>query len=164
MKGRTSLNKKDIWIGVIFILISIFLFRETFTFYISPEKVAEPALWPRIILGLIILLSLGLIYSGIKSEPEKKKEKLDRFGDTRVGLAILVTLIFLGIFKPIGFAISVILYFLAITYVLEPKKDIKTFAIRLIQAIVLTVVIHFVFGVALSVRLPHGILPKKWFI
>ena len=158
------MNKKDIRIGILFILISILLFKETFTFYISPNKVAEPALWPRIILGLIILLSLGLIYSGIKSKPEKKEKKRDNNGDIRVGLAIAATLVFLGIFKPIGFAISVVSYFIAITYILEPKKDIKTFVIRLIQAIALTVVIHFVFGVALSVRLPHGILPKKWFI
>lgn len=157
------MNKKDIGFGILFILISIFMFCETFNFYNPPQQIAEPALWPRIVLALIVLLSLGLIYSGIRSKPEEKRES-NRAGDIRVLLSMVATLLFLEAFKPIGFAISIILYFLAITYILEPSKDLKTFAIRLAQAATLTILIHFIFGVALSVRLPHGILPRKWFI
>lgn len=138
------------------------MFCETFNFYNPPQQIAEPALWPRIVLALIVLLSLGLIYSGIRSKPEEKRES-NRAGDIRVLLSMVATLLFLEAFKPIGFVISIILYFLAITYILEPKKDLKTFAIRLAQAVILAILIHFIFGVALSVRLPHGILPRQWF-
>lgn len=159
------MNKRDISFGIAFILISIVMFMETFNFYNPPQQIVEPALWPRIILTLLVLLSLGLIYSGIKGKPqeEHKKEESNRTGDLRVVLAMLATVLFLAVFKPLGFALSIIFYFLAITYILEPKKDLKTFAIRFVQALTLSLLIHFIFGVALSVRLPHGILPKKWF-
>lgn len=159
------MNKRDISFGIAFILISIVMFMETFNFYNPPQQIAEPALWPRIILTLLVLLSLGLIYSGIKGKPqeEHEKEESNRAGDLRVVLAMLATVVFLAVFKPLGFVISIIFYFLAITYILEPKKDLKTFALRFAQALALSLLIHFIFGVALSVRLPHGILPKKWF-
>lgn len=156
------MNKRDIGFGVLFIIISIFLFRETFNFYNPPQQIAEPALWPRIMLVLLVILSLGLIYSGIKNKPEKKKEK-SRAGDTRVILAMVATVLFLEAFKPLGFVISVLLYYIAITLILEPTKDPKTLGIRFLQAAILVLFIHFVFGKALSVRLPHGILPRHWF-
>lgn len=109
-----------------------------------------------------MVLSLGLIYAGIKGKPDEKKEK-NRAGDTRVILAMVVTVLFLQAFRPIGFAISILLYYVAITYILEPTKDLKTLSIRFLQALILVVLIHFIFGVALSVRLPNGVLPKQWF-
>ena len=156
------MNKRDIGFGVLFILLSIPLFLETFNFYNPPQQIAEPALWPRIVLVLLVLLSLGLIYTGFKGKPQEKSEG-HRGGDLRVALAMVATVLFLEAFKPLGFVFSILLYFLAITYILEPTKDPKVFVVRLIQATVLVVLIHFIFGVALSVRLPHGILPKQWF-
>jgi len=156
------LNKKDIVIGIIFILISIAMFRETFSFHNPPQQIAEPALWPRIVIILIIIFSLGLIYSGFKCK-HHEKTKRNHAGDIRVALAMLATGLFLAAFKPLGFAISIPCYFVFITYILEPRGDLKTFAIRLVQAALLTILIHFIFGVALSVRLPNGILPKKLF-
>jgi len=160
------LKKRDIGFGIVFILISIFLYRETFNFYKPPQQIAVPALWPRIVLILLVILSLGLIYTGIKSKPDEKKEKKEennRAGDYRVLAAMVATLLFLEVFKPLGFAISTMIYFVALTYILEPTKDIKVFGVRIFQALVMVIIIYFVFGVALSVRLPHGILPKRWF-
>lgn len=138
------------------------MYKETFNFYNPPQQIAEPALWPRIVLFLIVVLSLGLIYTGFKSKPEGKSES-NRAGDIRVGLAMAATLLFLFAFKPLGFVFSIILYYIAMAYILEPTKDVKTFGIRLVQAVVLALIVHFIFGVALSVRLPNGILPKSWF-
>jgi len=74
--------------------------------------------------------------------------------------AMVATLLFLEVFKPLGFAISTMIYFVALTYILEPTKDIKVFGVRIFQALVMVIIIYFVFGVALSVRLPTAFYRK----
>lgn len=182
------MKKVDIGIGVFLFALCCFLFYVTFGFYQPPTQIAGPSLWPRIILICLALLSLGLIAQGVRSGRTAPKDAaageerasakapaagqslaaglnsyLAHPGERRVLLAVLAVLLFNFLFKPLGFVISVPLFFIALTYILEPTKKPRDFFVRLAQALVITLVVYLVFYQLLSVRLPLGFLPKKWF-
>lgn len=159
-------------------MICLLLLNESRNFYVPPGTVAGPALWPRIILGLLAILSLVLMYAGYKNTPKGQKEKPEAVsgskdslaqkwasltpGNKRVLAAMLVTMIFLFLFQPLGFIISITAYFLVITYILEPTKNPKQIGFRIAQALALTAFIYMVFSKGLSVRLPAGIIHANW--
>ena len=183
------MKKADIGIGVFLLILSCFLFYVTFDFYHPPTQIAGPALWPRILLICLALLSLGLIRQGslagrAQKEPAQRqtaqrepaaevqtsqsffqglKAYLANPGERRVLFAVLAVLLFNFLFKPLGFILSVPLFFLSLTYILEPSKRPRDFFLRLLQGLAVTAVAYLVFFRLLSVRLPLGILPKKWF-
>lgn len=165
------MGKKDMIFGGSLFLICVLLIIETFNFYSPPNQIAGPSLWPRIILTLLAALSLVLVYSGFRKlqaergqASQEVKEPFLNPKTKRVMAAIVSTIGFLVAFRTLGFAISVIIYFVIITYILEPLKGAKPLLIRIGQAVLLVAFIYFVFGKGLSVRLPNGILPNSWFI
>lgn len=173
------MKKADIGIGVFLLILSCFLFYVTFDFYRPPTQIAGPALWPRILLICLALLSLGLIRQGILAGRGQRKAAgrakasqglfqgikayLANPGERRVLLAVAAVLLFNFLFKPLGFILSVPLFFLSLTYILEPSKSPRDLFLRLLQGLAVTAVVYLVFFRLLSVRLPLGILPKKWF-
>lgn len=176
------MSKKDTIFGALLFLICLLLLNETRNFYSPPDTAAGPALWPRIILGLLAALSLVLMYAGYKNTPKKQQESqaagaaagsrdslAKRLfgltpGNKRVLAAMFATMVFLLLFQPLGFIISITAYFLVVTYILEPTKKPKQIGLRIIQALALTAFIYMVFGKGLSVRLPAGIIPATWLL
>lgn len=175
-----KMGKRDMIFGGLLFLICLLLLNESRNFYVPPDTVAGPALWPRIVLGLLAVLSLVLMYVGYKHIPKGQKENQEAVsgnqgsltkkwasltpGNKRVLAAMLVTMIFLFLFQPLGFIISITAYFLVITYILEPTKNPKQIGFRIVQALALTAFIYMVFSKGLSVRLPAGIIPATWLL
>ena len=157
------MKKGDIIFGGILLLACVLLFLETGKFYIPPTSIdAPPSLWPRIILTLLIAMLILLIVRAVKKKDGSGAGRIKLLltkESKRVISAIAATVIFLLIFKRVGFMISVFSYFLAATFILEPTKSVKEIVIRVIQAVALVAFIFFVFGKGLSVQLPSG----DWF-
>ena len=162
--------------GAFLLAVCVWLFNVTGTFFSPPNPVAPPAMWPRIIIVLLGVLAIALIVTNliahineIKAAKEKGIElpKADIMGiiyeKRKVLGAMAVTLVFLFTFVPVGFVITCVIYFVVITYILEPSKDHKVLITRVVQAIVLVILIYFVFMRGLNVQLPTGIMPAQWF-
>ena len=158
------MKKGDIIFGSLLLLACVLLFLETGKFYVPPTSIdAPPSLWPRIILILLFAMLVLLVGRSFLKKKDVKAaggKKLFFTGENkRVFSAIAATVIFLFLFKRIGFIISVSSFFLAATFILEPTKNVKEIVIRVIQAAALVAFIFFVFGKGLSVQLPSG----DWF-
>jgi len=161
--------------GAFLLLICVWLFHNTGTFFVPPNPVAPPALWPRIILVLLGSLSVALIVINLREYlREANQRQADGtqaatvdimavvFEKRKVLAAMAATLTFLFSFERVGFVISCLVYYVGITYILEPTKDGKTLALRVVQAAILIALTYLVFIRGLNVQLPAGILPAHW--
>ena len=160
--------------GCFLLVVCFLLYRETQNFFQFPGLVASPALWPQIVIGVLAFLSCALIISSLRAhfrEAKGNKEKSINFNlgalfasiNKKVVLALALTFAFLFAFRHLGFVITILIYYLALTMILAPTKNIKTIAIRAGQSIVLVVAIYLVFLRGLNVLLPIGPFPAYWF-
>ena len=162
-------------------MLCFLLYRETGNFMDLPMFVASPPhLWPRIMLGLLAVLSAMLVAVNAKELLKEKKEKkpegapqgvrekidLKAFfaANKKVVAAMVATLAFLFLFIPLGFAITCFVYFVVITMILEPTRDKKVIIFRVAQSLALIILIFLVFTKGLSVQLPSGPFPAHWFM
>ena len=163
--------------GVFLLAVCAWLFHHTESFFVPPNPVAPPALWPRIVLAVLAILAIALIVTNliahlkeVRENKEKgiRRPKLDVIQflkeKRKVLGAMTATVIFLFTFVPIGFVITCLIYFVVITYILEPSKDLKILALRVTQSAVLVILIYLVFLRGLNVQLPAGLLPAHWFM
>ena len=168
---------RDMAFGVFLLAVCAWLFVHTESFFVPPNPVAPPSLWPRIVLAILAALAVVLIITNLMAHLKEVREnkangvaqpKFDIVGflkeKRKVMGAMAVTLIFLFTFVPVGFIITCTIYFLVITYILEPTKNRKILALRVTQAVVLTALIYLVFMRGLNVQLPPGPFPAQWFM
>ena len=155
------MKKKDIIFGGFFLLICVILFLETRKFPVPIAALAAPpSFWPRIILTLLtvmlaVLIIRSFLFKGDTKDAGKAKSVLTK-ENIRVVSAIAATLLFLFLFKRVGYIISIFMFYLVSTYIMEPTKSVKAIAMRVIQAAILVASIYFIFGKGLSVQLPSG--------
>lgn len=143
-------------LDVIILLVSIFLFGVTFTFStINIESGGGGAFWPRILLGLIIVLEIGnIIYTYIKNKKGEIKVEKDpeivypQNLYTSVGLIV----VFIILMNIIGFFLATVLYLFFMMLILK-VKTVRNVIISLVGAYG----ISFVFVVLLMVPLPQGV-------
>ena len=167
---------RDIVFGFILLVVCFILYRESKNIFARAGLIATPALWPQIIITLLAVLSIALILISfraylkeIKQNKENGKNAKINFGallatvNVKVVASLVLTLIFVLVFRPLGFVITIPIYFILITMILEPTKNLKTIALRATQSIVLVLFIYFVFVRGLRVLLPFGPLPSYWF-
>ena len=167
---------RDIIFSCFLLVVVFLLYRESKTFFVRPGMDASPALWPQIVLGLLAILSLALIVISLKEHLKVKKETSEKIINFKIKFSSLLALInwkvigalavtwaFLLVFRPLGFAITSFIYFIVITMILEPTKNIKKIAFRTTQAVTLVILMYFVFVRALKVQLPLGPLDQLFF-
>ncbi|MFB0919026.1 MAG: tripartite tricarboxylate transporter TctB family protein [Clostridiaceae bacterium] len=143
-------------LDVIILLVSIFLFGVTFTFNtINIESGGGGAFWPRILLGLVILLELGnIIYTYIKNKKGETRVEKDPEIVYPQNLYTSVGLIvgFIILMNMIGFFLATVLYLFFMMLILK-VKNLRNVIISIVGAYG----ISFVFVVLLMVPLPQGI-------
>ena len=162
--------------GCFLLVVSFLLYGETKNFFARPGLTATPALWPQIILALLAILSVALIIVSLKAYQKEIKENKAKGIHAKINISALLasinkkvvagltaTVAFILVFRPLGFAITSLIYFMVITMILEPTKDVKTIVFRVIQSLVLVVLIYLVFVRGLKVQLPLGPFPSHWF-
>ena len=143
-------------LDVIILLVSIFLFGVTFTFNtINIESGGGGAFWPRILLGLVIVLELGnIIYTYIKNKKGETKVEKDPEIVYPQNLYTSIGLIvgFIILMNMIGFFLATVLYLFFMMLILK-VKNLRNVIISIVGAYG----ISFVFVVLLMVPLPQGI-------
>lgn len=145
--------------GVIFIIISTVFFIETKKF---PEKLGKDvgaAFWPKILICLLIIMSLWLIFTGLQKRRKLSDKKKMKFSliILKPYLGMIICIGFVILFKPLGYIISVFLFYILLAHTMFGRFNWKFFWGAAIQATLLVLTIYILFVKLLSVNLPVGI-------
>jgi hypothetical protein len=146
---------RDGWGGLVVFATSLSLFWATLGLHENPLVPIGPGFYPRIVLGITILLSLWLVVGDLRAKKEEagKKEGLN------YGLVVLQFAIFgayVGILHFLGFRIATALYVAAANGVLDPPRGGKGWARVLVLAVLTAFLSHLIFEHYLLVLLPRG--------
>lgn len=159
---------KKIAPSIVFIVFSIILLIETYNFPGPTGDDIGSAVWPRILIFLLLVLSLIYLILTLNS---KKREHLKVNGVDievnqevdnknliiRVLLGIVTLLLFVGLFETLGYLLSIFLFYIILSTIMFGRKVIKNFVKVLGQAILIVIIIYLVFPTMLNVNLPNGI-------
>ena len=148
---------QDVFVSLVFIFISIFLYFKTF------NLIEEAALFPRILLMLFALFGILILLSGIKKTKALKEGATIAYEGDEAPLnqgvlkSPLMTLLIVAgyvlLMTIIGFFPSTIL-FMAVFLAYMKVKNWKIFVITIAS---LNLFIYLVFVLQLNVQLPAGI-------
>jgi len=143
--------------GLAVLAASLVLFALTLDLKDSPLVPVGPGFYPRIVLALTALLSLGLVASDVLGRKEKPKDK------TRQKLNYPLVAISFGVFALyavalpwLGFRIATFLFVGASNALLDPPRNAKGWSRALILAAATSAATWLVFERWLSVLLPRG--------
>ena len=152
-------DKKDFYASLVLLLVCSLLLRSLSTINVSIEYALGPIFFPRIVLGVILVMAAILFLKSIKFEAmpstakcaePKKPLPIEVFYQLgTVGLLALY-LFFLPIF---GYVPSTIV-FLFITILMLGPKTKKGIAIYLVVAMTVAFLLHYIFASVLKLFLP----------
>lgn len=152
------MNKKDFIAGIVFIIISVVMFLDTYTFPITPVQGAGPAFWPRLLSILLVILSVILIINSFKSQ-EKNVDKPKK-ANYKPYLGILLSVLYFLLFRKVGFVVMTFFYFCGLSILADDSEtgfpNKKGLLLMVFQSAVLLGIVYFVFRVFLRVNLPQG--------
>jgi putative tricarboxylic transport membrane protein len=143
------------WTGLAALAASVVLFWLTLELKPNPLVPIGPGFYPRIVLGLTIVLAAALVafdlYSGRKRAAAR--------ADANYGLVLAVFVIF-GLYAAalpfLGFRIATLAFVAALQATLEPPKGLKGWGVVLASALITTVAAYILFERYLQVLLPRG--------
>jgi hypothetical protein len=143
--------------GLAVLAASLVLFALTLDLKVNPMVPVGPGFYPRIVLGLTALLSLGLVISDLLSRKEKPKEKPGQsFNYTLVALSFGAFAIYCAALPGLGFRIATFLYVVAANALLAPPRGAKDWAGTIVLGFATAFLTWLVFERYLSVLLPRG--------
>ena len=105
---------------------------------------------------MLALMGLGLVYMIVRPSPVVHSEddpKLDRETLTKIGLCIVLLLIFAGTFEPLGFILSSILVGIPLARLYGGRWLLSSVIVSLVS-----VGLYLLFDKAMDVPLPLGLL------
>ncbi|MBC8452667.1 MAG: tripartite tricarboxylate transporter TctB family protein [Spirochaetes bacterium] len=148
-------------------LAAIGMFFMTSSFPVSIiDKSGGPALFPRIVIILLILFMIirAVIVMKDKELWNKQFVFTEIFKGSRL-IYLLVTLAYILLIKQIGFVVMTAVYMYGLTqYLYYIQQDhmmtVKRNLITALGALFVTLGVYFLFSDVLNIRLPLGIL--KW--
>lgn len=173
MEGERILVKKynDVFSGFFLLLISVGMFTATFSFKALTVSKVGPDFMPKIIAGLIALVSIAIIVSAFKEQKKKKALEIQMGEDEvsvtldeseeKVYLPVILSLAlmvgYLILLPYIGFLIMTAVYLFFQMYVLSEQSN-KRLVLFLIVSMVSSAITYYVFRSIFYVMLPSGIL------
>jgi putative tricarboxylic transport membrane protein len=146
-----NINKYIIAAGLS-ILFAFVLFMNTFKL---PEDAAK---LPKILMGLIVLLSIGTVLEAYKKDKKAKesgdKEEPEKINHVRALIFGAMVAVYVLTMEPIGYFIMTPIYVMAAYLFLKATKVRNMIFI----SVGFTVFVYFVFVVFLKLPVPMGIL------
>jgi hypothetical protein len=143
--------------GLAVLAASLVLFALTLDLKDNPMVPVGPGFYPRIVLGLTALLSLGLVVSDVlgrnKTFKEPPKQKLNY---ALVATSFGVFALYCVALPGLGFRIATFAYVVAANAVLAPPRGLKGWAANLALAFATAFITWLIFERYLSVLLPRG--------
>lgn len=149
MNKNWILKNKKLMEGVVLFLISTFFVFESLKLHNNKSWALSPALFPLIITVSILLLSLVLIFKGLRAS-NLYIEAGNNKNLKELGLIILTSFLYLIILPRLHFFLSSIIYLLSFLLILGERKWWVLGSISILTPLL----IQYLFGNLLNVFLP----------
>jgi len=150
--------KKDRALSIILLLFCLIMYMETFNFAEKTKmQVAGPAVYPRIVIGIIAFLALiVLIQSFFAKTKNSEAFNWKNFKEKYSKVIILFILfgIYVYLLSVLGFILSTLLYMFISQALLMGFKQRKPIIINVCVTSVATFLVYFVFTDFLGIWLP----------
>ena len=156
------MKNKDVFFGIAVIIFAIAFFNQTL------RLPTEPAMFPRILLTMILISGVGMIAralwqqkKGTAEEENKSKMSLKEFGlNALLPAGILIVMVYLMRF--LGFYLGSFLLFIVI-FIMQDLIINKRFSLRgkeifklILSTVGVTVLLYIVFSILLRLPTPIG--------
>lgn len=143
--------------GLAVLAASLFLFALTLDLKDNPMVPVGPGFYPRIVLALTALLSLGLVVSDLLSRKRSPREQPEqKLNYPLVALSFAVFALYAVALPWLGFRIATFLFVGGANALLDPPRGARGWVRPLILALLTSLVTWLVFERWLSVLLPRG--------
>ena len=146
--------------GLAVLAASLVLFALTLDLKDSPMVPIGPGFYPRIVLGMTALLSLGLVAADLlarrRAVPAAPAPKVERLNYPLVALSFGVFALYCAALPGLGFRIATFGYVVASSALLAPPRGAKGWAGTVVLGLATAFVTWLVFERYLSVLLPRG--------
>ncbi len=143
--------------GLAVLAASLVLFALTLDLKDSPLVPVGPGFYPRIVLALTALLSLGLVVSDILSRKRKPGDRpKQKFNYPLVAVSFAVFALYAVALPWLGFRIATVLFVGGANALLDPPRSARGWGRALVLALLTSLVTWLVFERWLSVLLPRG--------
>ena len=143
--------------GLAVLAASLVLFALTLDLKVNPLVPVGPGFYPRIVLAITALLSLGLVVGDVLSRKEKSKEKpKQKLNYPLVAMSFGVFALYCVALPGFGFRVATFLYVVASNALLAPPRGARDWAVTLFLGLATSFVTWLVFERELSVLLPRG--------
>ena len=151
------IDKGEIVIPIIFIVLSLFLFVQTYGFKFTTHLQAPPTLWPRGILLLLVLVCVLLIGKLILEGRNEKATEVEKpRPGTRWGMiskGVLVLFLYMLLMSYVGYILST----LAFTFVSMLMLGNRNKAHLIVTPVLTTALVFIIFTHAMYIPLPKGV-------
>lgn len=148
-------RKRDISCAILFLVFGVFMFFQALPIEPIMGKDLGSGFVPKIIAGAIIVIALVKLALVLSSK--EKEKKLENDDDMMGGLmTVAALLVYMSIFKSVGFILSTALYlFMQITLLSDEKnRNLPLFGVI---SVVAPLAIYALFVYAIKMPLPTGI-------
>lgn len=147
---------KDRVFSLVIIAFSLFMIWQTSrltSLYAVSERDSGPRLFPYFTCGMMGICAVGKF---LTSGREEAKPFLTREGWRRVAVMFLAFAAYLLAMSALGFLIATPVFAAVFAYLMKEDRRINPFRCALF-AVVLTLVLYYVFQYAIKVTLPRGL-------
>lgn len=147
------MGKKEIFLSIIFIVISITIYILTYQF--PQQTVAlSPTVFPRFVSACLFIISLTLLIqgiAGIKRDPEQNKVKLtlNKAFIIRLLLMIFLAFFYTQILPLIGYVLATPPFVAGAMLLFNEKRGIWIIAVSIITTALLYILFRIVFKIPL---------------
>ncbi|HET9350917.1 MAG TPA: tripartite tricarboxylate transporter TctB family protein [Burkholderiales bacterium] len=143
--------------GLAVLAASLVLFALTLDLKDSPMVPVGPGFYPRIVLAITALLSLGLVVSDVLNRKRTPEEKPGhKLNYPLVALSFGVFALYVAALPGLGFRIATFAYVVAANALLAPPRGVRGWSRALALGLGTALVTWLVFERELSVLLPRG--------
>lgn len=155
----------DFVVSIFFMVLSIAMIIMAQRLPKSKVMDIGPDFMPTVIGVLILVLSVILLISTIRSFKAKAAElegvEPEKYDYPRVIISFLLVLVYAFVLKNVGFIICTLVYLPIQMFVLSPedKRSKKDIILYLVIDVIFTIAVYFLFRYGFKILLPAGILP-----
>ena len=149
---------RDGFAGLAVLAASLVLFALTLDLKTNPMVPVGPGFYPRIVLGLTALLSLGLVVSDFlgRNNGRPKEQPKQKLNYPLVAISFGVFALYCVALPNLGFRLATFAYVAAASALLAPPRGPKAWAGTLLLAFATAFLTWLIFERYLSVLLPRG--------
>ncbi len=149
--------KKDLIAGFTIFVMSLYLLLIADRFKSSFQGRVEANFWPKVVLGLLVVLSIINIFSILKNKVDDKEEMAQQKGikkdHFKLYSSIILMVLYVALINIIGFVCLTPIFLIILFWILGYRKKL----LNPLIAIVIVIAIIYIFPNVLYLMLPRGV-------